>query len=417
MLEQRITAADSYDVCVVGLGYIGLPTAAVVARSGARVIGIDVSQRVVDTVARGDIHIEEADLDTLVRDVVLLGRLTTATTPAPSDVFVIAVPTPFGPGHAPDLSYVLNATRAIAPVLTPGNTVILESTSPVGTTEQIRDLLAELRPDLSLPGVSETPDIAVAYCPERVLPGRIILELVSNERSIGGITPACAEAACDFYRRFVEGACTVTTARTAEMVKLVENTSRDVAIAFANELSIVCDRMDLNVWDVIELANRHPRVNILKPGPGVGGHCIAVDPWFIVDAAPEQTPLIRTAREVNDGKVDHVVARAAALLNAAPEARASLLGLAFKADIDDLRESPAVKVAAALIERYGDRVDLVEPFVTSLPKALTGGRLISLDDGLANDILVVLVDHGVFKRVPAEVRVGKQVYDTRGMWR
>ncbi|WP_082449869.1 UDP-N-acetyl-D-mannosamine dehydrogenase [Sphingomonas sp. Leaf67] len=417
MLEQRITAADSYDVCVVGLGYIGLPTAAVVARSGARVIGIDVSQRVVDTVARGDIHIEEADLDTLVRDVVLLGRLTTATTPAPSDVFVIAVPTPFGPGHAPDLSYVLNATRAIAPVLTPGNTVILESTSPVGTTEQIRDLLAELRPDLSLPGVSETPDIAVAYCPERVLPGRIILELVSNERSIGGITPACAEAACDFYRRFVEGACTVTTARTAEMVKLVENTSRDVAIAFANELSIVCDRMDLNVWDVIELANRHPRVNILKPGPGVGGHCIAVDPWFIVDAAPEQTPLIRTAREVNDGKVDHVVARTAALLDAAPEARASLLGLAFKADIDDLRESPAVKVAAALIERFGDRIDLVEPFVSSLPKALAGGRLVSLDDGLANDILVVLVDHGVFKRVPAEVRVGKQVYDTRGMWR
>lgn len=417
MLEQRITAATSYDVCVVGLGYIGLPTAAVVARSGARVIGIDVSQRVVDTVARGDIHIEEADLDTLVRDVVLLGRLTTATSPAPADVFVIAVPTPFGPGHAPDLSYVLDATRAIAPVLTPGNTVILESTSPVGTTEQIRDLLAELRPDLSLPGLSDTPDIAVAYCPERVLPGRIILELVSNERSIGGITPACAEAACDFYRRFVEGACTVTTARTAEMVKLVENTSRDVAIAFANELSIVCDRMALNVWDVIELANRHPRVNILKPGPGVGGHCIAVDPWFIVDAAPEQTPLIRTAREVNDGKVDHVVARAAALLDAAPDARASLLGLAFKADIDDLRESPAVKVAAALIERFGDRIDLVEPFVDALPKALAGGRLVPLEDGLANDILVVLVDHGMFKRVPAEARAGKQIYDTRGMWR
>lgn len=417
MLEQRITAATSYDVCVVGLGYIGLPTAAVVARSGARVIGIDVSQRVVDTVARGDIHIEEADLDTLVRDVVLLGRLTTATTPAPADVFVIAVPTPFGPGHAPDLSYVLDATRAIAPVLAPGNTVILESTSPVGTTEQIRDLLAELRSDLSLPGLSDTPDIAVAYCPERVLPGRIILELVSNERSIGGITPACAEAACDFYRRFVEGACTVTTARTAEMVKLVENTSRDVAIAFANELSIVCDRMDLNVWDVIELANRHPRVNILKPGPGVGGHCIAVDPWFIVDAAPEQTPLIRTAREVNDGKVDHVVARASAMLDATPDARASLLGLAFKADIDDLRESPAVKVAAALIARYGDRIDLVEPFVDSLPKALAGGRLVSLEDGLANAIQVVLVDHSVFKRVPAEARAGKQIYDTRGMWR
>ena len=417
MLEQRIAAADTYDVCVVGLGYIGLPTAAVVARSGARVIGIDVSQHVVDTVARGDIHIEEADLDTLVRDVVLLGRLTTATTPAPSDIFVIAVPTPFGPGHVPDLSYVLNATRAIAPVLAKGNTVILESTSPVGTTEQIRDLLAELRPDLAMPGLSDTPDIAVAYCPERVLPGRIILELVSNERSIGGITPACAEAACGFYRRFVEGACTVTTARTAEMVKLVENTSRDVAIAFANELSIVCDKMDLNVWDVIELANRHPRVNILKPGPGVGGHCIAVDPWFIVDAAPEQTPLIRTAREVNDGKVDHVVSRVVAMLDAAPDARASLLGLAFKADIDDLRESPAVKVAAELIARYGDRIDLVEPFVTTLPRLLAGGRLVSLDEGLANDILVVLVDHSVFKTVPVEARADKRVYDTRGMWR
>ncbi|MEP9401811.1 UDP-N-acetyl-D-mannosamine dehydrogenase [Sphingomonas sp. VNH70] len=406
-----------YDVCVVGLGYIGLPTAAVVARSGARVLGVDVSRHVVETVARGAIHIEEADLDTLVRDVVALGRLATATAPAPADVFVIAVPTPFGPGHVPNLSYVLDATRAIAPVLVPGDTVILESTSPVGTTERIRDLIAELRPDLALPGVAAAPDIAVAYCPERVLPGRIILELVSNERSIGGITPACAEAACVFYRRFVEGACTVTTARTAEMVKLVENTSRDVAIAFANELSIVCDRMGLNVWDVIDLANRHPRVNILKPGPGVGGHCIAVDPWFIVDAAPRDTPLIRTAREVNDGKVDHVVARAAAMLDAAPGARAALLGLAFKADIDDLRESPAVKVAAALIARYGDRIDLVEPYVTALPTALAGGRLVPLEAGLADDILVVLVDHSAFRSVPVSARAGKQVYDTRGMWR
>ncbi len=418
MPEQRIAAATGYDVCVVGLGYIGLPTAAVVARSGARVIGIDVSQRVVDTVARGDIHIEEADLDTLVRDVVTLGRLTTATVPAPADTFVIAVPTPFGPGHVPDLSHVLDATRAIAPVLRPGNAVILESTSPVGTTERIRDLLAELRPDLALPGIAAHPDIAVAYCPERVLPGRILLELVSNERSIGGITPACAEAACAFYRRFVEGACTVTSARTAEMVKLVENTSRDVAIAFANELSIVCDRMDLNVWDVIDLANRHPRVNILRPGPGVGGHCIAVDPWFIVDAAPDETPLIRTAREVNDGKVDHVVARACAMLDADPSARAALLGLAFKADIDDLRESPAVKVAQRLIARHGDRIDLVEPFVDTLPPALAGGRLVSVDDALAQaDILIVLVDHSAFRAVPPEARAGKRVYDTRGLWR
>ena len=420
MLEQRIAAADTYDVCVVGLGYIGLPTAAVVARSGARVIGIDVSQHVVDTVARGDIHIEEADLDTLVRDVVLLGRLTTATAPAPADVFVIAVPTPFGPGHAPDISYVLNATRAIAPVLARGNTVILESTSPVGTTEQIRDLLAQLRPDLSMPDDTRTaPDIAIAYCPERVLPGRIIVELVSNERSIGGITPVCAERACGFYRRFVEGECTVTDARTAEMVKLVENTSRDVAIAFANELSIVCDRMALTVWDVSALANRHPRVNILQPGPGGGGHCIAVDPWFIVHAAPDETPLIRTAREVNDGKVDHVVARVSELLGNHPAARAALLGLAFKPDIDDLRESPAVKVAQRLVHRHGGRIDLVEPYVDTLPAALAGdAELVSLDTALDRaDILIVLVDHTVFKGVPADRRSGKLIYDTRGMWR
>lgn len=415
------TLHTAFDVAVIGLGYIGLPTAAVVARSGARVLGVDVSQHVVDTVAGGAIHIEEADLDTLVRDVVALGRLQTATVPQAADVFVIAVPTPFQGDHVPDITYVLSATRAIAPVLRVGDTVILESTSPVGTTEQIRNLLAELRPDLMLPDAARTrADVAVAYCPERVLPGQIILELVSNDRSIGGITPACAERARSFYTRFVEGKCSITTARTAEMVKLVENASRDVSIAFANELSLVCDRLGLDSWEVIRLANRHPRVNILQPGPGVGGHCIAVDPWFIVHAAPDVTPLMRTAREVNNGKPGYVAEQVARLLEAEPGRRAALLGLAFKANIDDLRESPAVKVALLLLERFGNRIDLVEPHVAELPATLAGagGRLVLLETALVQDeVLVVLVDHNAFCMVPKARRVGKIVYDTRGIWR
>lgn len=418
-MTDHPVAATPYDAAVIGLGYIGLPTAAVIARSGARVLGVDVNAHVVATVGEGRIHIEEQDLAGLVHDVVGSGALTTSTQVAPASVFVIAVPTPFGPGHVPDISYVLDAARAIAPVLKAGDTVILESTSPVGTTQDIRDAIATARPDLTMPHYGRSGgDIAIAYCPERVLPGRILVELVANDRSIGGITPECAEQAIRFYKRFVEGACIVTTARTAEMVKLVENASRDVQIAFANELSIVCDTMGLNVWDVIRLANRHPRVNILQPGPGVGGHCIAVDPWFIVHAAPAQTPLIRAARDVNDGKVDHVVARAAALLDATPRARAALLGLAFKANIDDLRESPAVAVAAKLIERFGDRIILVEPFVDAVPGALAGHRLTPLDRALADaGIVVVLVDHDVFKAVPPSARAGKAVYDTRGMWR
>ena len=286
-------AGSQPDVCVVGLGYIGLPTAAVIARSGSKVLGIDVSQQVVDTINRGEIHIEEVDLDGLVQGVVARGLLSASTQVAPADVFVIAVPTPFDKDHAPDVSYVLAAGRAIAPVLKPGDIIILESTSPVGTTEQVRDLIAELRPDLKIPGISrETPDISIAYCPERVLPGKILEELVGNDRSIGGITPRCARKALAFYKRFVRGTCITTDARSAEMTKLVENAYRDVNIAFANELSIVSDKMGLDVWEVIRLANRHPRVNILSPGPGVGGHCIAVDPWFIVHGAPDETPLI-----------------------------------------------------------------------------------------------------------------------------
>ena len=421
MKSFRGNQSGPYDVAVIGLGYIGLPTAALIAQSGMRVLGVDVSQAVVDTIAAGRIHIEEVDLDGVVHSVVRRGLLCAATAPAPADVFVIAVPTPFGEGHAPDLRYVESAVRSIAPVLAKGNIVIIESTSPVGTTEAAGGWLAELRPDLAIPRASgDAADIALCYCPERVLPGRILAELVANDRCIGGITPACADAAAAFYRRFVKGACIVTTARTAEMVKLVENASRDVAIAFANELSMVCDTMQLDVWQVIALANRHPRVNILQPGPGVGGHCIAVDPWFIVHADPEHSPLIRTAREVNDGKVDHVVRRAEALVTRHPDARIACMGLAFKPDIDDLRESPAVKVAEALVARFGDRVDLVEPYVDSLPPELEGGaaELMPMEEALDRcRILIGLVDHRVFKAIPRERLAGKAIYDTRGMWR
>jgi UDP-N-acetyl-D-mannosaminuronic acid dehydrogenase len=408
------------EVAVIGLGYIGLPTAAVIARSGCKVLGVDVSERVVETINRGEIHIEEVDLDGLVHGVVARGLLSASTEVAEADVFVIAVPTPFDKQHAPDISYVLAAGRSIAPVLKAGDVVILESTSPVGTTERLRDLIAEARPDLKVPGLTgQTPDLSIAYCPERVLPGRILEELTNNDRSIGGITPRCARKALAFYKRFVRGTCVTTDARSAEMTKLVENAYRDVNIAFANELSMVADRMGLDVWEVIRLANRHPRVNILSPGPGVGGHCIAVDPWFIVHGAPEETPLIRTARGVNDGKIRHVIARAEALVEAHPAARVACLGLAFKANIDDFRESPARLVAATLARRFGSRISVVEPYASELPIEFTdtGAELIDLDTALEDcDLLVVLVDHDVFRVVPLAERSGKVVYDTRGIW-
>ena len=408
------------DVAVIGLGYIGLPTAAIVARAGCRVNGVDVSQKVVDTINRGEIHIEEVDLDGLVQGVVARGLLTASTEVKPADVFIIAVPTPFDKDHAPDLTYVLNAGRSIAPVLKQGDVVILESTSPVGTTEQLRDMLASERPDLKFPDLtSETPDVSVSYCPERVLPGKILEELAGNDRSIGGITPRCARKALAFYKLFVRGTCVTTDSRSAEMTKLVENAYRDVNIAFANELSIISDKLGLDVWEVIRLANRHPRVNILQPGPGVGGHCIAVDPWFIVHSAPEESPLIRTARGVNDCKIHHVIARADELVKANPGAKIACLGLAFKANIDDFRESPARLVAATLARRYGERVSVVEPYAAELPREFegTGAHLIDIDSALEDcDLLIVLVDHDVFRVVPLAERAGKVVYDTRGIW-
>ncbi|MCT2559418.1 UDP-N-acetyl-D-mannosamine dehydrogenase [Tsuneonella sp. YG55] len=410
------------EVCVIGLGYIGLPTAAVIARSGCRVTGIDVSQQVVDTINRGEIHIEEVDLDGLVRGVVQRGLLRASIEIAPADVFVIAVPTPFEKdgNHTPDISSVIAAATSLAAVLKKGDCVILESTSPVGTTEALRDRLADLRPDLAMPGLGGgTPDVAIAYCPERVLPGRILEELTNNDRSIGGITPRCAREALAFYKLFVRGTCVTTDARSAEMTKLVENAYRDVNIAFANELSMIADRMGLDVWEVIRLANRHPRVNILQPGPGVGGHCIAVDPWFIIHGAPEESRLIRTAREVNDAKMRHVLARATALIEANPGLLVACLGLAFKADIDDFRESPARFIAVTLARRFGERIRIVEPFAGDLPAefAGTGATLVDLDTVLETcGVLIVLVDHKLFRVVPGEQRSGAVIYDTRGIW-
>jgi UDP-N-acetyl-D-mannosaminuronic acid dehydrogenase len=407
-------------VCVIGLGYIGLPTAAVIARTGLMVHGVDVRPDVVDTINAGRIHIEETDLDTLVQDCVSLRRLVAGTSPVAAGTYLIAVPTPFKDDHQPDISYVLAAAESIAPVLATGAVVIVESTCPVGTTEKVRDRLAELRPDLAMAGIAEHPDVAFAYCPERVLPGKIIAELVSNDRSIGGITPACAQRAATFYRSFVKGECVLTDARTAEMVKLVENSSRDVSIAFANELSILCERLDLDVWEVIALANRHPRVNILNPGPGVGGHCIAVDPWFLVSAAPDITPLIRTAREVNDGKANHVFHRAASMLEARPGAKIACLGLAFKADVDDLRESPSLEIAERLIHAFPGRVLVVEPHITELPAALaeSGAQHVDMQAaGQQADIALLLVDHREFRGLdPVELGFS-EIYDTRGLWR
>ncbi len=409
-------------VCVIGLGYIGLPTAAIIARANCPVTGVDVSEQVVETINRGEIHIEEIDLDGLVRGVVQRGMLKASTQIAPADVFVIAVPTPFAKDGArtPDTSYVMSAATEVAGVLKKGDCVILESTSPVGTCEAMRDLIAGLRPDLALPGLTkEQPDISIAYCPERVLPGKILEELTHNDRSIGGITPRCARKALAFYKQFVRGTCVTTDARSAEMTKLVENAYRDVNIAFANELSMIADHMKLDVWEVIRLANRHPRVNILQPGPGVGGHCIAVDPYFIIHGAPEQSPLIQAGRVVNDAKMRHAVARAEQLIAEYPGVPVACLGLAFKANIDDFRESPARFVASRLAQKFGSLVSIVEPYAAELPSEFerTGARLVDLDDALENcGILIVLVDHDVFKVVPPEERSGVVVYDTRGIW-
>lgn len=409
-------------ISVVGLGYIGLPTAAVLAGRGVQVIGVDVSERVVSTLNAGNVHIVEPELDVLVRGIVNAGAFRAVTRPEPADAFLIAVPTPFSDGHKPDISYVEASVRSIAPVLQRGNLVILESTSPVGTTEKISLWLAESRPDLTFPHqTGDAADIRIAHCPERVLPGHVLRELIENDRIIGGLSPLCTEKATELYRIFVEGKCLATDARTAEMSKLTENAFRDVNIAFANELSLICDRLEIDVWELISLANHHPRVNILQPGPGVGGHCIAVDPWFIVDSAPEEARLIRVAREVNDSKPHFVLGKIRAAAERFKSPVIACLGLAFKADIDDLRESPALEIVKDLAATFQGELLVVEPYIDTLPSGLAGldnVKLVSVEKALETaDIVVLLVNHQPFAQVDRSLLASKILIDTRGQFR
>jgi UDP-N-acetyl-D-mannosaminuronic acid dehydrogenase len=381
-----------------------------------------VTPRIVEVINSGKIHIVEPDLDMVVQAAVSAGKLRATLTPEPADAFIIAVPTPFTENHQPDVSYVRAATKAIAPLLCKGNLVILESTSPVGTTEQICRWIGEMRPDLVLPEAErEDADIHIAHCPERVLPGSVLRELVDNDRIIGGISATCAEYAAELYRSFVRGEMHLTNARTAELAKLVENAYRDVNIAFANELSIICDQLSINVWDLIGLANKHPRVNILSPGPGVGGHCIAVDPWFIIAAAPQSTPVIRAARSVNDGKPAVVFAKIKAAAARLRDPVIACLGLSYKADIDDLRESPALHIVEMLGREKVGELLVVEPNVKQLPASLRDIahlKLVDLREALASaDIVVLLVDHRQFKRIDRELLKLKITIDTRGIWR
>lgn len=522
-------------ICVMGLGYIGLPTASLLATKGFRVRGVDFNPAVIGAIQRGEVHIQEPDLDVLVKSAVQSGRLTAHAEPAPADVFILAVPTPFKDGHVPDLSHVESAARAIAPHVKPGNLVILESTSPVGTTERVAEWVGDVCPELLTPVWSKnvsvrslsskyldllnvdlqnvktvhlelvdlekieispqalklvpfamvrenrilplsfnagTLTVAIddprdmqgvdnvrfvlncdvkivlvkpeqlvaaikrhygrpisdknaepvyfAHCPERVLPGQILRELIENDRVIGGIDPASTKKARALYKSFSAGKILLTDSRTAEMCKLTENASRDVNIAFANELSLICERLNVDVWELIELANHHPRVKVLQPGPGVGGHCIAVDPWFLVHAAPDAARLIRTAREVNDAKPLHVIEKIAMHASRLKNPVIACLGLAFKADVDDLRESPAVEITRELAARKLGRVLAVEPHVDTLPKPLVniGVELSDLDTAVKSaDILVLLVNHRAFVEIDRAILKEKILIDTRGVWR
>ncbi|WP_338410978.1 UDP-N-acetyl-D-mannosamine dehydrogenase [Pseudoalteromonas nigrifaciens] len=419
-------------ISVVGLGYIGLPTAAMFASRKIKVIGVDVNQHAVDTINRGEIHIVEPDLDMIVHAAVTEGYLKATTVPEPADAFLIAVPTPFKNNDSeipePDLSYIKKASEAIAPVLKKGDLVILESTSPVGATEQMAVWLAAARPDLTFPGPESSYtdtniDVNVAHCPERVLPGHVVRELVENDRVIGGITAKCSARSVELYKTFVQGECVITNARTAEMAKLTENSCRDVQIAFANELSIICDKLDIDVWELISLANRHPRINILQPGPGVGGHCIAVDPWFIVSKTPEQAQMIHTARKVNDAKPEWVINKVklaiADFLQANPtkttkDVTVACYGLAFKPDIDDLRESPALNITKKIAALHSGPVIAIEPNINKLPSSISSFNLSTLENAKKNaDIHLLLVDHKEFKNTDLKA---EYLIDTKGIW-
>jgi UDP-N-acetyl-D-mannosaminuronic acid dehydrogenase len=396
----------SQTICVIGLGYIGLPTASFLATKGCQVVGVDISEGVVDTINRGEIHIKEPELDVLVRSAVQSGNLVARTDPVPADIFIIAVSTPMKADKSPELGAVEAATEAIAPHVRPGNLVILESTCPVGTTEEL------VGATLQRHGAAD--GVLIAHCPERVLPGRILIELVQNDRIVGGIDQASTTAAAELYRQYVSGDVHETTAATAEMAKLTENTFRDVNIALANELSMICDQEGIDVWELIRLANRHPRVNILQPGPGVGGHCIAIDPWFIVARAPEQARLIRTARLVNDDKPDWVLAKIRQKAERFKHPTIACLGITFKADVDDTRESPSLEIARRIQKEDLGQVVVCEPNLDhheDLP-------LMPLDEAMRRaDIVVVLVDHREFRALKPSQLQEKIVIDTRGILR
>jgi UDP-N-acetyl-D-mannosaminuronic acid dehydrogenase len=409
-------------VAVVGLGYIGLPTAACLAIGGLEVIGVDLNADVVDRVNNGEAPFAEPDLSIAVSGAVAMGRLSARTAMPAADAYIIAVPTPIMADHRPDLSSVIVAAQEIADRLRGGEIVVLESTCPPGTTRRISQLIGERRPDLQLPHVpGAVPDVHLAHCPERVLPGRIMVEIVANDRVIGGLTPACAARAAELYRTFCHGELIITDAESAEMAKLAENAFRDVNIAFANELSLICERLGLDVWEIRRMANRHPRVEILRPGPGVGGHCIAVDPWFIVESAPDLAPLIRTARTVNGQMPAHVADRIVATSRRFMEPRIACLGLSFKADVADLRESPAVEIVRRVAAALPDvKILVVEPHARQLPSALEelGNVLLTCaEDAIADaDIVALLVDHSRFLGIRKTQLAGKVTYDTRGMW-
>jgi UDP-N-acetyl-D-mannosaminuronic acid dehydrogenase len=412
-------------VSVIGLGYIGLPTATILASHQINVIGVDINSHVVNTVNQGKIHIVEPDLEYLVRAVVQTGSLKATTQIEESDVFVIAVPTPFKGNHEPDMSYVKSAAKMISSVLNKGNIVILESTSPVGTTEKMVGWMQEARTDLTFPLFgrdADNFDIYVSHCPERVLPGNVLRELVDNDRIIGGITTECAERSKEFYELFVKGSCITTDCRTAELSKLVENSFRDVNIAFANELSLICDKLDIDVWKLIELANKHPRVNIMRPGPGVGGHCIAVDPWFIVDSAPNESNLIHISRIINDNKPKFILDKINSVFNSInkplSEISVACLGLSFKPDIDDLRASPAMEIVHSLTVKKLKKIYVIEPNISLLPDNLDihSVELSNIEDGIRfSDVVVILVAHKEFLSIDKDLLMDKKVVDSIGI--
>lgn len=409
-------------VAVVGLGYIGLPTAAILASNGVRVHGVDVNQATVDAIGRGEVPFVEPDLAGFVAGAVSRGFLSASTITPKAEAYIVAVPTPFRADKTIDDKFIRAAAQSIAPQLSGGELVILESTSPPGTTRAMGEFIIEVRPDLSLDAADGKPVIHVAHCPERVLPGRIMVEMVTNDRIIGGLSAEAGELARELYRTFCQGELLTTDAATAEMAKLVENSYRDVNIAFANELSVISDKFGIDVWELIELANHHPRVNILQPGPGVGGHCIAVDPWFIVSAAPEEANIIKQARLTNDAKPAWVVDKTIGLVEGNNAPYIAVLGLAFKANIDDLRQSPAVDIALELSRKLDSaKILVVEPHVESLPSSLAGlhnVELTSLEEALAKaDAVVLLVDHDVFRAMNSSDLNGTPFLDTRGIWR